>query len=554
MAMAQRSDMMTDADLMDAIQGLGEQELNDEVKELLKMMSDNRIISWEEAEQIMGCGTYNGPIKSSLPPQTRPTEPDNDTDVDWSIKQLQMDDPKLKQVNLNNMKPIFDVVASNTTLKSINLETNYLSGDFFARLFKAALVNQTLEEVKAVNQGVTFATAAEKEIIDAVFQNRGLTKVSINLRLPEGRHKIENALIRNQEIRRILRRQAAAAAREAEEAQKRTGEANKPVTAKPEMQSRKPQPMKPAILGNASQIPFTRKQSFHVTEDFRQASTSDTSNLGKTPPVIKGNAAETLLCDKTTSTVLEKESIFAKHVKVPDVVNRTPINKVLPKGIASSESFPRVDPMKPTSKKTGLKRASIKAKTIDTTEESAPGKVKSKKTIPKKISLEQAVPEIELNTEEVLRKTSVSKKSSLAVKESFAPFGISETTAPTSTDSILSKRQNNPCDNSIKKNFAKLEKEIDSTVPVHESYQHLNKKPIGLVKSTRNSSLVPPIFLVAEQKNGPVKRNFSIPSKENSSGREKIAAKLNELEKSSLRSSPFSSPMPVYSLKRESNS
>lgn len=69
-----------------------------------EMMSDNRIISWEEAEQIMHC---NSPIKSSLPPQTRPMEPDNDTDVDWSIRQLQMDDPKLKQVNLNNMKVNF---------------------------------------------------------------------------------------------------------------------------------------------------------------------------------------------------------------------------------------------------------------------------------------------------------------------------------------------------------------------------------------------------------------------------------------------------------------
>jgi len=31
-------------------------------------------------------------------------------------------------------------------------------------------------------------------------QNRGLTKVSINLRLPEGRFKVEQATIRNQEI------------------------------------------------------------------------------------------------------------------------------------------------------------------------------------------------------------------------------------------------------------------------------------------------------------------------------------------------------------------
>jgi hypothetical protein len=123
-------------------------------------------------------------------------------------------------------------VEHNETLRVINLETNYISGDFFARLFKAALKNQTLEEVKAVNQvskksqlfgkrkrrrkaylpvnmininsvfqGVSFSTTAEKEIIDAIFENRGLTKVSINLRLPEGRYKVEQATLRNGEIR-----------------------------------------------------------------------------------------------------------------------------------------------------------------------------------------------------------------------------------------------------------------------------------------------------------------------------------------------------------------
>ena len=47
---------------------------------------------------------------------------------------------------------MIDVLEHNTTLRCVNLETNYLSGDFFARLFKAALNNQSLEEVKAVNQ------------------------------------------------------------------------------------------------------------------------------------------------------------------------------------------------------------------------------------------------------------------------------------------------------------------------------------------------------------------------------------------------------------------
>ncbi|KAI1720812.1 tropomodulin [Ditylenchus destructor] len=239
-------EVMTDADFERALDALRE-EGSEEVGDLLKVMNENRIISWEEAERILG-ETNNEPVKSSLPAQTRPTEPDNDTDVDQSIQRLLRNDPKLVEINLNNMKrtpipqvkrlimalqdntyleklslanmglydmdiaPLIDVMENNDTLRAINVETNYLSGDFFAKLFRAALRYQSLEEVKAVNQGVSFSTTAEREIIDAIFENRGLTKISLNLRLPEGRHKVEKATIRNQEIRRILRRQAAAAA------------------------------------------------------------------------------------------------------------------------------------------------------------------------------------------------------------------------------------------------------------------------------------------------------------------------------------------------------
>ncbi|OZC09435.1 hypothetical protein X798_03596 [Onchocerca flexuosa] len=475
MTMAQRNEMMTDADLLDAIQALGEQEPHDEVKELLKMMSDNRIITWEEAEQIMGYSSYNRPIKSSLPQPTRPTEPDNDTDVDWSIQQLRIDDPKLKQVNLNNMKPIFDVIASNTTLKSINLETNYLSGDFFARLFKAALVNQTLEEVKAVNQGVTFATAAEKEIIDAVFENRGLTKVSINLRLPEGPHKIENAMIRNQEIRRILRRQAAAAIREAEVTQK---EVNKPVVPKQEISSRKSQPTKPAIIENASPIPSVKKQSPNIVEDCRQASIDINNIFEKTSSTVIRNYAKTsshtVESDKKTiSATLEKASTADRQAKVPNIINRTASNEVIAKTITPPESLPIVDAAKIRTKKTGLKRASTKTKTTDTVTETVPGKAKSKKIVPRKISLEQAVPEMELDTEEMLRKISVPKKSSLTVKKSSAPFGSNETVTPAFTNSMLSRWQNNSSDNSVKNNSEMPEKTEFPTKFLFASYKRI---------------------------------------------------------------------------------
>lgn len=41
-----------------------------------------------------------------MPQQTRPTEPDNDTDVDWCVQRLMNNDPKLVEINLNNMKVI----------------------------------------------------------------------------------------------------------------------------------------------------------------------------------------------------------------------------------------------------------------------------------------------------------------------------------------------------------------------------------------------------------------------------------------------------------------
>ncbi|KAF1752266.1 hypothetical protein GCK72_018820 [Caenorhabditis remanei] len=247
------SDLMTDEDFIATIESMGVEAQEREINDLLKAMHENRIVSWDEAERIL-METDQTPIKCSLPEQTRPTEPDNEIDVDQCIRKLLDNDPSLKEINLNNMKRtpvpaikrllealaynehcerislanmgLYDhdinvlvtVIEMNQAIKKVNLETNYLSGDFFSKLFKAALVNESVEEIKAVNQGVSFSTQSEKEIIDAIVKNHGLTKISINFRLPEGRHKVENATLRNGEFKRIKRREAAQKARlEAEE-------------------------------------------------------------------------------------------------------------------------------------------------------------------------------------------------------------------------------------------------------------------------------------------------------------------------------------------------
>lgn len=66
-------------------------------------MSEHQIITIEEAEQILG-DTGDEPVKCSLSQQTRPTEPDNDTNVEETIQRLMQNDPGLVNVNLNNMK------------------------------------------------------------------------------------------------------------------------------------------------------------------------------------------------------------------------------------------------------------------------------------------------------------------------------------------------------------------------------------------------------------------------------------------------------------------
>ncbi|XP_003379756.1 tropomodulin family protein [Trichinella spiralis] len=102
--------------------------------------------------------------------------------------------------------PLLEVLRQNTSLEVLNLETNYLSGEFLARLFQALLEKQTLTVVKAVNQSPTISNAAEKEITKAIWQNRALIKVSLNLRTAEYRRKIENALSRNAELKRLRRK------------------------------------------------------------------------------------------------------------------------------------------------------------------------------------------------------------------------------------------------------------------------------------------------------------------------------------------------------------
>ncbi|VDP98052.1 unnamed protein product [Trichobilharzia regenti] len=111
----------------------------------------------------MEFGGFSGVAKAERP-KILPDEPPNSTDVEDSIKKLEENNPELTKLNLNNIKtmsaevvqrlcaaitkntklielhmaatrltnsmiePFFDMLQKNTTLKVLNLESNFLTG------------------------------------------------------------------------------------------------------------------------------------------------------------------------------------------------------------------------------------------------------------------------------------------------------------------------------------------------------------------------------------------------------------------------------------------
>jgi len=231
---------MSDDQLDEALSNFSTDASSADVADLLKTMNDHNIIQWDEAQKIID-ETQGKIVKCGLPEQQRPSEPENTTDVDYCIQRLMANDPAMTEVNINNMKrtpipqiqkliwsirennyirklsmsntgimdnavgPLVEALQSNTSLQVLNLETNFLSGEFLKSLFQALLKNQTVEEVRATNQGVTMSNQAEIDIANAINENNTLRKVGLNFRRHESRNQVDHALYRNSEMQRLMR-------------------------------------------------------------------------------------------------------------------------------------------------------------------------------------------------------------------------------------------------------------------------------------------------------------------------------------------------------------
>uniref|UniRef100_A0A915IVD9 Tropomodulin n=1 Tax=Romanomermis culicivorax TaxID=13658 RepID=A0A915IVD9_ROMCU len=188
--------------------------------------------------------SFTGIVKCMRPKKKPPEDEHNDTSLDDCVERLNNNDEKLTILNLNNLKemlprpklkeilqamcnnkhvkvfslantscndqdlePLFDVLEKNDALRSLNIESNFLSGIFLAKLVGHLSNNKSLIELKAENQkSASLGYTTEMEITEHVEQNDNLLRLGLSLRFMDSRHRIDEALERNYELVRLRRK------------------------------------------------------------------------------------------------------------------------------------------------------------------------------------------------------------------------------------------------------------------------------------------------------------------------------------------------------------
>ncbi|XP_053997269.1 tropomodulin isoform X2 [Hylaeus anthracinus] len=196
------------------------------------MNQDQYHASLLNSGQPIGMG-WDGVTKASQP-KPYPMEPPNDTDIDATIKQVREDDASLTELNWNNIKNISDekfillfeglemnthleslsltnvgltdktaqrlaeALEKNSTLRVLNVETNFISPSVIVRLIRALLKTKSIEEFRCSNQrSQVLGNKIEMEITQLVEQNPTLLRLGLHLEFNDARHRVAAHLQRN---------------------------------------------------------------------------------------------------------------------------------------------------------------------------------------------------------------------------------------------------------------------------------------------------------------------------------------------------------------------
>lgn len=232
-----------DLDYEQALAGASEAELVDlaAILGLHSMMNQDQYHA-----SILNKGQKIGDKFESLVHATQPKclglEPDNDTNVDKTLDQVVKNDSSLRKLNWNNIKNIskekfkrlfeglktntnleelslantdltdgpveilIQAVEQNKTLKSLNVESNYLTPRTICDLVKALLPTQSILELRTVNQSPqVLGTKIEMEIAKLVEQNDTLLRLGIFFETADARIHVTAKLQKNSDAIRIKR-------------------------------------------------------------------------------------------------------------------------------------------------------------------------------------------------------------------------------------------------------------------------------------------------------------------------------------------------------------
>ncbi|KAI1889668.1 hypothetical protein AGOR_G00165330 [Albula goreensis] len=183
---------------------------------------------------------YNNVIKGE---KVKPVfdEPPNPTNVEETLQRIKSNDATLTEVNLNNIKNIpiptlkdfakamernthvkkfslaatrsndpiamvfADMLRENKSLKSLNLESNFITSAGMQTLVDALRDNDTLTEIKIDNQRQQLGTKVEMEIAKMLEENRSIIKFGYHFTQQGPRSRAAAAITKNNDLVRRRR-------------------------------------------------------------------------------------------------------------------------------------------------------------------------------------------------------------------------------------------------------------------------------------------------------------------------------------------------------------
>ncbi|KAK7832661.1 hypothetical protein U0070_026857 [Myodes glareolus] len=174
---------------------------------------------------------HKGPVRNIVKGEkAKPVfeEPPNPTNVEASLQQMKANDPNLQEVNLNNIKEFAKALETNThvkkfslaatrsndpvalafadmlkvnqTLKSLNVESNFITGTGILALVEALRENDTLTEIKIDNQRQQLGTAVEMEIAQMLEENSRILKFGYQFTKQGPRTRVAAAITKNNDL------------------------------------------------------------------------------------------------------------------------------------------------------------------------------------------------------------------------------------------------------------------------------------------------------------------------------------------------------------------